>query len=179
MKITTLPESEIYPDLDAAIRKSLCIVFPDDISTYSQTRAWHGSVSSRTHFIEDKGNIIAHLGVVDRHIVVGDMPLRIAGIQGVMVLPEYRRRGLSDRLLIAAMEDALHRGFHLGLLFCLPVLEKVYTRCGWNFLPKRNVIRVDENGDEKQLSKKNIDMVYPQHKSSFPDGKIHLHGHDW
>ena len=42
--------------------------------------------------IENKGEVIAHLGVVDRTIMVGDIPIRIAGIQGVIVLPEFRRK---------------------------------------------------------------------------------------
>jgi predicted acetyltransferase len=179
MEIITLSETEIDPELDAAIRKSLCTIFPDGISTFSQTRAWHGSVSSWTHIIEDKGCIIAHLGVVDRSILIGDKPLHIAGIQGVIVLPEYRRKGLSDQLLIAAMEEAQRREFDLGLLFCMPILEKIYTRCGWRCLSRRNIIRVDENGDEKPLPEKNIAMEYPLQKNTFPEGDIHLQGNDW
>jgi predicted acetyltransferase len=179
MEIITLSETEIDSRIDAAIRKSLCTVFPDGISTFAQTRAWHGSTSSWTHFIEKKGEVIAHLGVIDRTIMVGDKSIRIAGIQGVIVLPEYRGQGLSDRLLIASMDESRHRGFDLGLLFCLPILEKVYTRCGWCSLSRRNIIRIDESGNEKSLPEKNIAMEYPLHLQTFPEGDIHLQGNDW
>ncbi len=179
MEIITLSEAEINPELDAAIRKSLCLVFPDGISTFSKTRAWHGSVSSWTHCIENKGAVIAHLGVVDRSVLIGEKILRIAGIQGVIVLPEYRKKGLSDHLLAAAMNEAQRRGFDFGLLFCLPALEKVYARCGWHCLSQRNIIRVDDDGTEKPLPQKNIAMEYPLQLNTFPEGDIHLQGNDW
>ncbi|MBL4576539.1 MAG: hypothetical protein JKY51_10680, partial [Opitutaceae bacterium] len=88
MRITTLSETEINPAIDAAIRKSLCLVFSDDISVFSQTRAWHGSIPSWSHIIEVDGKIIAHVSVIDRHILIGDHPLHIAGIQNIFVLPD-------------------------------------------------------------------------------------------
>jgi GNAT superfamily N-acetyltransferase len=45
--------------------------------------------------VEDAGMVVAHVGIIDRVIKAGNRQLRIAGIQNVFVLPEYRGQGLS------------------------------------------------------------------------------------
>lgn len=179
MNVLTVLEPEVTTDLDAAIRKSLCIAFPEDASIFSQTRAWRGSSCSWSHYIEIGDRIIAYAGVVDRHIKVGNNIFHIAGIQNVFVLPEYRGQNLSDRIMKIAMEEAGHRSYDAGLLFCLQTLEKVYARYGWLLLAGRSIIRIAENGAEKSLPEKNITMSYPLKQATFPYGDIHLQGNDW
>ncbi len=174
-----IPEEAMTPDLDAAIRRGLCVCFPDNAADFSLTRSWHGSGPAWTALVEDDGLILAHAGAVDRVIRAGDRPLAVAGIQNVYVLPPHRASGLSNLVMKAVMEEAARRARDCGLLFCVPRLERLYSRMGWIALPADTpVVRVD-GGVECPIPGKNIAMYYPLAQRDFPPGLIHLQGNDW
>ena len=180
MGISVIEETEISFELDVEIKAGLCRCFPPDGAIFSKTRSWHGSGPAWSVIIEEDGKVPAHVGIVDRTILVsGDTRIRVAGIQNVFVLPEGRSKGFCDQIMNKAMSEADKRNFDCGLLFCVPEIEKIYSRCGWQLLPKERVIRVDENGNEVQLPEKNIAMFYPLIITEFPSGDIHLQGNDW
>jgi GNAT superfamily N-acetyltransferase len=179
MLLRIVPEEAVTPKLDAAIRRGLVCCFPEEAEAFAQTRAWHGSAPAWSVILEHEGEIIGHVGVVDRVISVGGHELRVAGIQNVFILPEFRGRGVSTPLLDKAMQEAAAQGCDLGLLFCVPELERVYERAGWRMLGVRETVRGDENGQEAPLPEKNICMFYPLRQPSFPRGLIHLQGNDW
>ena len=179
MNLKVVKEEDMTPALDAAIRRGLAVCFPEDAEAFSQTRAWHGSLAAWSVVLEHEGEVIAHAGVVDRTLRVGEREVRVAGVQNVYVLPEFRRRGLTSRLMEKAMTEAAARGFDVGLLFCVPELERVYLRSGWISLGPRETLRVDETGAEVPLPAKNIAMFHPLRQPNFPHGLIHLQGNDW
>jgi predicted N-acetyltransferase YhbS len=179
MELNIVDESDVDVFLDQKIRNGLCVCFPEDVSVFSQTRAWHCSAPAWSVIMKEREKIIAHCGVVDRTIKAGEVPIRIAGIQNVFVLPDHRGKGLCDKVMNKAMEEAERRQYECGLLFCVPELEKVYARCGWKLLPRENVYRIDENGEVKALPEKNIAMFHPLKRTIFPPGDISLEGNDW
>ena len=178
MKPQLINDNDIPPSLDEEIRAGLAACFPADAAVLSKTRAWHDSTPEYIAVLRDGERVIAHAAVVNRTITVAGAPLRVAGVQGVFVLPGYRGKGLCDEALYAAMTEAMRRGFDYGMLFCLPSLAKVYARCGWQDLGEREAVRV-EDGRELPLPEKNIAMFYPIRVVSFPEGFIHLRGNDW
>jgi hypothetical protein len=89
-QIRKVQEPDIDETLDARIKTSLCRCFPNDSDTFGKTRAWHGSYPSFSIVMEDRDDIVAHVGIVDRTVRVGDTSLRVAGIQNVFVLADYR-----------------------------------------------------------------------------------------
>lgn len=178
MEISIVDERLMPEPLDAAIRKGLCACFPADAGVFSKTRAWHGSASSYSVVCEDGGEVVAHIGVVDRRISAGGSELRVAGVQNVFVLPSMRGTGLCGKLMASAMEEAARRDFDCGLLFCVPKLEKAYAASGWIGLGVREVTRI-EDGREIPIPDKNIAMYRPLAEPGFPDGSINLGGNDW
>ncbi len=177
--IKIISENEITPDLDSSIRSGLCRCFPKEVETFSGTRAWHGSFPSYSVIAEDGAGIAAHVGIIDRIIKAGILYMRIAGIQNVFVMEEYRGSGLGRRIMKAAMKEAGRLRFDAGLLYCIPELVKVYAGSGWNLIPEKKIIRINENGEEVFLPEKNIAMYYPLKSGFFPEGIIHLQGNDW
>lgn len=173
-----IDETAISPELDAAIRRNLCRSHPDGAETFQHTRSWHGSFPSYSVILEEGGEVVAHVGVVDRTIAVGGVPLRAAGVQNVFVVPEARGRGLSAVIMELSMREAAARGYDVGLLFCVHALEKVYAACGWINLGERETVRV-EDGRELPIPGKNIAMFHPLAVKEFPGGLIHLRGNDW
>lgn len=164
---------------DAAIRAGLCVCFPDDRDTFSQTRSWHGTHPTWSVFVEQQGQVIAHVGVVDRQILVGMDHVRVAGIQNVFVLPEHRKTSLFPQVMAVAMKEAARNTLDLGILFCVPGLANAYARIGWRLLEPRNVVRTDEQGVRQPLPGKNITMFYPLIRDNMPPGNIDLLGNDW
>jgi len=179
MEICIVNENEISGELDCAIKKALCICFPDDAEFFSGSRAWHGTAPAWSVIMKDNSTVAAHVGIVDRTVKTGKHLLRVAGIQNVFIQPEYRGRGLCEKLMNAAMDEALRRGFDAGLLYCVPRLEKVYAKCGWTLLPGKEIIRINEKGEHVPLPAKNITMYFPLKIKDFPDGDINLQGNDW
>ena len=179
MHTRVVDEIEVEAILDQRIREGLCLCFPRDAPVFSRTRAWHGSAPAWSVILEQDDRIVAHCGIVDRTIKVGNESLDIAGVQNVYVLPSFRGKGICDRVMNSAMEEASRRGYECGLLFCVPKLEKVYIRCGWRLLPNENVHRMDENGEILLLPVKNIAMFHPLKRRDFPAGAISLEGNDW
>jgi GNAT superfamily N-acetyltransferase len=178
MQLSLIDEADVSPALDAEIRAALCVCFPADVEIYRHTRAWHGAVAAYTYTLRDGQRLVAHASAVDRTITVGGRPVRVAGVENVFVVPDCRGQRLSRHVLLPAMEEAARRGFDCGLLFCLPILAKVYAECGWQLLEPRAIVRV-EDGAELPLPAKNIAMFHPLRVTQFPDGPVHLGGNDW
>ena len=179
MNTRIIDEEHLDPQLDAEIKKGLCRCFPPDVGIFSQTRKWHGTGPAWTVILMDNDAVAAHVGIVDRVIRAGRQEIRVAGIQNVFVLPEYRGRGLGTVIMDAAMAEAVKCHYECGFLFCVPELEKVYAQCGWQLIAKEKILRTDETGQEVSLPEKNIAMFYPISLRAFPQGIIHLQGNDW
>ena len=177
--VQLIDESDLAPDLEASIRRMLVMCFPKDARFFSHSRAWHGSPPSFSAVVVEGEEVIAHLGVVQRRITIGDAPADVAGIQNVAVLPEHRGKGLTRKMLTAAVDEALQRHLDYGLLFCEPKTIPVYARCGWLELPDQPLVRIDSDEQEKPLLPGNLPMWFPLAKRAFPAGTVHLGGNDW
>jgi len=178
-EIAILKEEQIDERLDKLIRKSLCSCFPADEEVFSKTRQWHGIGPAWSVLIEEDGEVLAHVGIVDQKIRVGNEQIHIAGVQNVFVLPAHRARNFFVRIMKASMQEAKRLEYDCGFLFCTAELEKLYSLRRWKRLSDRKIIRVDQTGQEVDLPSKSISMYYPLLRQDFPAGDIHLQGNDW
>ena len=177
--IRIVPESSMDARLDAEIRRGLCVCFPPDVDVFSQTRKWHGCGPAWSVVLEDGPAVIAHLGAVERTVDMDGELVRVAGLQNVYVLPVFRGKGYADQVLNAAMVEAGRQGYDCGLLFCIPKIVHVYARCGWKTMENVDVVRVDNDGQEKPLPGVNVAMYYPLRRKELAPRRIHLRGNDW
>ncbi len=176
--VETIEETAMTPELDAAIRECLCACFPADKEFFSGARAWHGSPPAYSLVGRAEGRVAGHVGIIVRDIRVAGRTVRIAGIQNMAVLPDWRKSGLGSALITGAMDQAARRGIPFGVLFCIPELERYYARYGWT---RHDVdVRMDYAGQRNiPIPGKNICMVKLLAGRPFPDGDIHLQGADW
>ena len=121
---------------------------------------------------------LGQVGIIERQITCGGVPVRVAGIQSLAVAPDWRRSGLSQRLMTAAMQEARRRGMGFGLLFCVPELEGFYARMGWRRIDRAVAMR-DAAGRPVPLTAKNISMELALAGDPLPPGPIDLEGRDW
>jgi GNAT superfamily N-acetyltransferase len=180
VRFSVIREDDVSPALDHAIRRTLVACFPADREYFQDRSWWHCVPIYRVLGRGDEDSIVAHVAVVERTVVVGDRSskVRVAGIQGFCVLPDYRGTGLSDRTMSIAMAEANRRGFDAGLLFCLDTLQSVYGRMGWHKLDS-DVYMSDDEAGKRLIPTKNITMFYPLGTRKFPSGDIDLAGTDW
>ena len=171
-------ESGIDPATDAAVRELLCACYPGDGAVFSRSRHWHGSAPEWSFVARRGARAVGHVAVVVRTVSCAGRSAKIAGIQNLAVIPEFRKTGLSRRLMTAAMQEAARRGIRWGLLFCLPGLERLYASLGWKRLSVP-VTQADEHGRSAPIPAKNIAMALELAGESFPPGAIDLQGRDW
>jgi len=126
----------------------------------------------------DGQRCIAHVGIVDRVLRVGNDDIHVAGIQNMAVDTTLRGQRLCRGAMEAVQEEARRRGYDCGFLFCTSDIGAVYERLGWTLLPGREIIRIDD-GVEKLIPGKNVAMFLPLDRDDFPEGDIHLMGNDW
>ena len=176
--LESIPEADISPALDQAIRRMLCECFPADAEAFSRARCWHESSPAYTVVCRERDRVLGHVAIVERQIACGPTPLLVAGVQSLAVVPAARRTGLSGQLMNRAMDEARRRGIPWGLLFCVPDLSAFYGRLGWRKID-RPVTMQDEHGRPTALPAKNIAMVLDLSSARLPDGPLDLCGRDW
>ncbi|MHC4106028.1 MAG: GNAT family N-acetyltransferase, partial [Planctomycetota bacterium] len=175
-----IKEQDITPQLDKSIREMLVACFPADREYFQRQSFWHSPAVYRVIGKNDKGSIVAHTAIVERVVNVGpgSLKVRVAGIQGFCVLQDYRRTGLSNKMMSAAMAEGSRRSLDAGLLFCREQLEKVYGGMGWKKLDAA-VYMTDDKNSKTLIPSRNITMFYPLNVKQLPAGDIDLAGTDW
>ncbi len=176
--IQVIDEANLGPDLDAAVRRLLCECFPADVAAFSTHRAWNDVHPAFSVLGWQGDNMVGHVGIIERRITCGGVPVGIAGIQSMAVASVWRKSGLSQRLMTAAMQEAQRRGTRFGLLFCLPRLEDFYGLLGWQRIERAVAMR-DAAGRTVPLTAKNICMELALAGEPLPPGPIDLEGRDW
>ena len=186
--VRLIQETDITPAINAGLIELLCQANPQERALFTRDgRGWHGVRPSFCAVIEQDNQPIAYVAIVDRTIRIDPPPsdlgvppkfLRIAGPQNVSVHPSHRGQGLSLAALNAAMQHAAKENFDVGLLFCTPNLQRLYSKAQWQTLPATRITRT-ENGIDLPLPEHNIAMFLPLQVKSFPPGPIHLQGNDW
>ena len=180
VQFSIIREQDILPDLDEAIRDLLVACFPADREYYGRQSWWHCVPAYRVLGRDPAGSIVAHAGIVDRTVDIGDgnVRIRVAGVQSFCVSQDHRGAGVSKMLMSAAMEEATRLRFDAGLLFCVGELEAVYHRMSWHKLDS-DVYMLDAEGEKVPIPAKNTTMFYPLAKRQLPAGDIDLAGTDW
>lgn len=113
-------------------------------------------------------------------ILVGDKPLQVAGISGVMTHPEYQKRGLARQLIQDALNQARQQWrLSFALLTCKHALIPYYVALGWQLLDV--LIQFTQNDSSTHFDpQKVVGMVYLLEDGvTFPDGEIDMQGYPW
>jgi predicted N-acetyltransferase YhbS len=87
-------------------------------------------------WLRSEGEIVSHVGVVDRIVTVGGQPIRVGGVGAVATAQAWRRRGYAQQLMEATgvlLRDELR--VRAGLLICGEEMVPYYGRLGWQTVP--------------------------------------------
>ena len=86
---------------------------------YCRETYWTGSSYdwAASRIIEDKGRIVAHVGVWTYFTRVGAARLKTGGIGAVLTHADYRKQGLASRCLEACLAAMREQGYDFSVLF--------------------------------------------------------------
>ena len=189
--IRTLDESQIDATLDREIRRFLVETFPNWVDIFRTRRAWHDARPVRTVLAtvpasepspessEPSGvgvdfRVVGHVAVVERTVTTcWNWRYAVAGVQGVSVAPDFRKTGLSTRLLDVALAESTALGYPFAVLFCREPLVPFYERNGWR-LPNDSMIMWKDRELPIHMQS-NCPMYRELSGETFPEGPIDVH----
>ncbi|MGL6196645.1 MAG: GNAT family N-acetyltransferase [Thermoguttaceae bacterium] len=178
MKIQLVQEDVVDTVLDERLRMFLCEIFPEWSSVLSKRRTWHNTPPIFTVYAESPestgSKIIGHVAVVVRDITTTwNFRYQVASIQGVAVAPEYRKTGIAQKLINAAISETMRLKFQYAILFCKEPLVHYYASLGWK-LAEDNVVMRNEL-DLPISMRSNCPMYLELTGEPFPEGPIDVH----
>ncbi len=121
--------------------------------------------------------LVGHVGIVERTVTVGGNPYEVGGIAALVVLPEWRGRGLG-RALMQCAEDVLHdeTAAAYGHLICEPDRVGFYAGLGWQEIGAPMVFTA---WDGQRITIGHRIMILPIRGEPWPDGPIDANGLMW
>jgi predicted N-acetyltransferase YhbS len=125
---------------------------------------------------EEDGRAVSHVGILVTSVRAGGTNVKVAGIGGVVTIPEAQGRHLVHAAMKRAAEFMCGElGVEFGMLFCLPRLVPFYARQGWRL--------VEEEAEFEQPTGKVVSpfrvMVLPCGAREWPAGKVEVGGFPW
>jgi GNAT superfamily N-acetyltransferase len=128
--------------------------------------------------IKSGQRVVAHAGIVYRVIEVGKLRVPVAGIGGVMTLPDWRRRGYARALLANATAFA---GVQLWAPFAMVICPKedsgFYEHLGWHVAD--GPIWCEQPVGRIRLQNELALSLACQGDAEWPSGPIDLRGTPW
>ena len=187
--IRTLDESQIDATLGREIRRFLVDTFPNWADIFRTRRAWHDARPVRTVLATVPSSasspesselsgvdfrVVGHVAVVERAITTcWNWRYAVAGVQGVSVAPDFRKTGLSTRLLDVALAESTALGYPFAVLFCREPLVPFYERNGWR-LPNDSMVMWKDRELPIHMQS-NCPMYRELSGKTFPEGPIDVH----
>jgi GNAT superfamily N-acetyltransferase len=144
----------------------------------SQTASYGLEWAPKTlHVLLVKSGItVAHAGLLERVVTVGDQLVKVAGIGGVLTRPDCRGKGFGQMAVQAAEELVLRQtDARFGLLFCRDVVRPWYERLGWLLLEEAVWIDQPAGTIRSPLPV----MVKSFSQQGWPGGAVRLGGGPW
>ena len=91
--------------------------------------------------VADDRVVACTVGIWINEVALGDVTLRVGGINAMATLPDYRRRGLAEAVMRAAHEQMKRQGCVLGLLGT--GIPNWYRKIGWELAGVSLLYRFD------------------------------------
>lgn len=128
-KVNYLPDCLVDDALDAELRRLLvtCFTKPQDI-VFKTQRYFCEPYSHRWVIRDERGALVAHMGLHTKQVETGKGVLPVGGIAEVCVHPDYRGRGYVKMMLGRVHAWLSQHGFAFAVLFGDP---RVYGSSGY------------------------------------------------
>jgi GNAT superfamily N-acetyltransferase len=124
----------------------------------------------------DQGELVSHAGILKHVVNVNGESVLVAGLGGVVTVPEAQRRGFARQLVQHAMRHAESEWkVDAGLLFCRLAMVAYYEALGWQIVENPVMIQQPGGNIPSPLQV----MVLPFGDMSWPSGVVELQSLPW
>jgi aminoglycoside 2'-N-acetyltransferase I len=142
----------------------------------ADTYSWNPP--SWSALIKSGQRVVAHAGIIYRVLQVGQLRVPVAGIGGVMTLPDWRRRGYARALLANATAfAALQLWAPFAMVICPKEDSSFYQHLGWQVAEAP--IWCEQPGGRIRLQNELALYLACQGDAEWPSGSIDLGGTPW
>lgn len=156
--------------LDRALGRVRPLALPAD--------SYHWTAPTWSVLVKVDLRVVAHAGITYRVIQVDDLRVPVAGIGGVMTLPEWRGHGYARAVLANATAFA---GVQLWAPFALAICPEedtaFYQHLGWRVAEAP--IWCEQPDGPVRLARERALYFACQGEADWPSGPIHLAGAPW
>jgi aminoglycoside 2'-N-acetyltransferase I len=122
----SLQTAALTSEQQRTIRELLDLAFDGDFSDADWSHALGGM-----HVLAWEGEVlVGHAAVVERHLATGTKTLRVGYVEALAVHPDWRRRGIGDRMM-ERVEQVIPATYDLGALAATDHSLHLYERRGW------------------------------------------------
>jgi aminoglycoside 2'-N-acetyltransferase I len=122
------------------------------------------------------GEPVSHVGILKHVVSLDGKPVTVAGVGGVVTVPEAQKKGFARRLMQhAARFLESEWKVDAGLLFCRPELTAYYAALGWQAVEGSVLV---EQPAGKIISPLNV-MALPMGGKRWAPGSIELQSLPW
>lgn len=118
MNIQYLRDADVTDALDQKIRDllSTCFVKNQDAEIFKRQRCYYEMPAHR-YLLWQQDNLIGHIAVHDKKILIDDIEHSISGIAEVCVAPQFRKQGAVKAILKKVHQDRIDYGDAYAILF--------------------------------------------------------------
>jgi predicted GNAT family N-acyltransferase len=126
--------------------------------------------------VDVDGQAVTHVGLLQHTVTVGEQPVKVCGVGGVVTALASHGKGYATRAMQYA-QAIMHSewGVDFGLLFCRDQLVPFYERLGWRLVTEPVEI---EQPSGPITSPMNV-MVLPCREQTWPAGAVKLNSFPW
>lgn len=117
MTVHYLADNNVTPIIDMQLRFTLSRCFTDQKALFSKQRFFKEAPQHRYYIEDEADNIIAHVAVHDKTVLIAGKQYSVAGIAEVCVLPNHRKKGLVVQVFERIHRDLNQRNVHFSILF--------------------------------------------------------------
>jgi predicted N-acetyltransferase YhbS len=122
---------------------------------------------------DEGGRLVASAGLLVTEVEAGGEPFPVVGLGGVLVNQAHRGRGLSLRVVQAALDKAATLGPNFVVLFCHEDRMGLYRRFG--FAEVRSEVLVEGESGQLVMAMRTMWLAL-RPGASWPDGPLVLQG---
>ncbi|HEX8747517.1 MAG TPA: GNAT family N-acetyltransferase [Pyrinomonadaceae bacterium] len=127
-------------------------------------------------FVDVEGSTVSHVGLLQHTVTVGDEPVKVCGVGGVVTILDAQGKGHASHAMRHAaslMREEL--GVDFGLLFCHGRLIPFYERLGWQKV--KDAVEIEQPSGPI-TSPMNV-LILPCGRERWPAGPVKLNSLPW
>ena len=168
MDFQYIKEADVSEELDQKLRNllSYCFVNGNDAEVFRRQRYYNEKPQHR-YMLWNENDLIAHVAVHEKQVLIDDVFYPICGIAEVCVHPNYRKKGAIKTILKRVHQARIEHGDAFSILFGD---EEIYSSSGYRCVNNLKALNLS-----KEWAVTGHTMIHYLNRN-WPDSEVKLVG---